>query len=79
MAGGDASLLNVARSALLSGVKNDLDTVRYRQDIIQDSIKNPTVVRELYNVAAETIEIQRQHYFGIFTNYPGGILTLSSP
>jgi DNA mismatch repair ATPase MutS len=70
----DSFLFRVARSALLSGVHNDLDTILYRQEIVKDSLRNPSVVRDLYNIAVETVEAQKTRYFGIFTRYPGGVL-----
>jgi DNA mismatch repair ATPase MutS len=64
----------VARTALLSGLANDVDTILYRQEILKDTLKNPAVVRELYAIAVETIERKKRYYFGIFTKYPAGIL-----
>jgi DNA mismatch repair ATPase MutS len=73
MALGDDLLFDVAEKAVLSSV-NDLDTILYRQNILKDCLKNPSVVREIYDVAVETIERKKGTYFGIFTRYPGGIL-----
>ena len=36
MADDDEFLFNVARTALLSGLQNDIDTVLYRQEIVKD-------------------------------------------
>ena len=70
MAGKDEFLFNVARKALLSGLQNDVGTVLYRQEILKDCLRNPTVVRALYDLVDETIETKRHGRFGIFSRYP---------
>jgi hypothetical protein len=45
MAGDDEFLLHVARTALLAGPQNDLDTVLYRQEIVKDCMSNAAVIR----------------------------------
>lgn len=74
MAGDDGLIYDVAQAALMGGVDNDADTVRYRQALLMDAIRNPDVVRELYQLTAAALEGKRHHYFGIFLNYPSGIL-----
>lgn len=74
MASGDEFLLDVARKALLSGLRNDVDAILYRQEIVKDCLKNPVVVRELYALAVEAIERRNRQWFGIFGNHPGSIL-----
>ena len=74
MAGDDDSLLEVARNALFSGLRNDVDTILYRQEILKDCLKNPAIVRELYDLAVETIETRMNRWLGIFSRFPSGIL-----
>ena len=74
MAGDDPFLLEVARRALLAGLSNDVDTVLYRQAILKDCLKNPAVVRQLYDLAVETIEGRKKHWWGISSQFPGSIL-----
>jgi len=75
MAGEDAFLFDVTRAALLSGIDNDIGTVLYRQDVMDDCMNHPAVVRELYGLAAEAISRkERGAYFGFVGRYPGGIL-----
>jgi DNA mismatch repair ATPase MutS len=69
----DKILLEVARKVVLSTL-SDVDAIRYRQDILKDCLKNAAIVREMYNLAAESIEKEQKHYLGIFTNYPSTIL-----
>jgi DNA mismatch repair ATPase MutS len=76
MALGDEFLFEVARKAVLSG-ENDLDTILYRQNILKDCLKNPSVVRDIYDIAVESIESQKKHYWGIFNRYPSSILSNS--
>lgn len=74
MAGGDEFLLDIAQKAILSGLQNNEDTILYRQPILKDSLKNPAVVRALYNLAVEAIEAKKKQWFGILGRYPGAIL-----
>jgi len=73
MALDDEFLFDVARKAVLSSL-DDLDTIRYRQNILKDCLKNPSIIREIYQIPIESIENKHKHWFGIFSNYPSGIL-----
>ncbi len=73
MAHGDKFLLEVARQALLAGVDTP-DVIRYRQDVLRDCLENPAVVREIYRIPTEAIEIKQREWMGIFSHYPSGIL-----
>ena len=72
MAGDDALISEVARAALLAG--GDLDTIRYRQDILSDCLRNGAVVRELYQLALEATDRRRHPYFRLIGRFPSGIL-----
>jgi len=75
MAGQDEFLFDVARTALLSGLKNDADTIIYRQEVVSDGLKNPAAVRQLYDLAVEAIERKRKgRYWGFLSRHPGSIL-----
>jgi len=74
MAGDDKFLFDVARKALLSGLRNDVDTILYRQEIVKDCLKNPAAVRELYDLTVETIEGTRNHQWGISSHFPSSML-----
>jgi DNA mismatch repair ATPase MutS len=73
---GDDFLLEVARKAVLSSL-NDLDTILYRQNILQDCVKNSSIVRDIYNIAVESIENKRKHYWGLSSRYPSSTLHYS--
>ena len=74
MAGDDEFLFDVARKALLSGLRNDVDTILYRQEIVKDCLKNPAVVRELYNLTVVTIARAKKDWWGMSSHYPGSML-----
>lgn len=74
MANDDEFLLDVAWKAVLTGLDNDVDTILYRQAILQDCLNNPDIVRALYDLSVEAIEIREKSWLGIFSNYPGATL-----
>lgn len=76
MAKGDRFLYHIARQALLCSL-NDLETIRYRQDILRDCLKNAEIIRELYQISIESVENKRKHHLGIFSKYPSSILSTS--
>jgi DNA mismatch repair ATPase MutS len=76
MALGDEFVFDVARKAVLSSL-SDLDTILYRQNILKDCLKNPAVIRDIYNIAVESIQGERKIYWGIFREYPETILRRS--
>jgi DNA mismatch repair ATPase MutS len=73
MALDDKFLFEVVKPAVLSGLNNDLDTILYRQDVLKDCLKNPLVIKNVYDIAGESIEAEKKHYYGFF-KYPGSIL-----
>lgn len=77
MALGDEFLLDVANKGILSGLDNDGETIRYRQQIVQDCLNNPSVIREMYAIAVESIESERKAYWGFLSKYPSAILNRS--
>ena len=74
MSGGDEFLLGVAKQALLSGL-TDPASIRYRQEVLKDCLKNASVVREIYRIPIESIENKRRGWMSILTRYPSGILS----
>ncbi len=76
MAEGDATVGAVVQRAMLCGVM-DLKLILYRQDILGDARKHPSVVRELYAVAASAIEDEKKTYLGLYSNYSRAILIRS--
>jgi DNA mismatch repair ATPase MutS len=73
MALGDERILEVAKRTVLGGV-NDLDTIHYRQDILRDCLNNAAIVRNIFELATESIEEERKKgYWGVF-RFPGSVL-----
>ncbi|MHB1276535.1 MAG: MutS-related protein, partial [Candidatus Humimicrobiaceae bacterium] len=74
MAFGDSFLHDTARKVVLYSL-NDSKTILYRQNILKDCIKNSAIVRNIYDITIETIEIRRKNYLGgMFSNHPSSIL-----
>jgi MutS domain V len=74
MARGDALVFEVSKRVMLLGFDNGLETIRYRQNILQDCLNHPDVVRQLYAVAVDAMEKQKKHYLGVFARYPDSVL-----
>ncbi len=74
MAQDDDCVFEVARKVILAGVKGDLETIRYRQAVLQDCLDHPAVVRELYTVAVEALAAQKRRYLGFLARYPDSVL-----
>jgi DNA mismatch repair ATPase MutS len=74
MARGDQLVSEVSKRVILLGFDNGLETIRYRQSVLQDCLNQPFVVRELYAVAVDAMEKQKRHYLGIFARYPDSVL-----
>lgn len=74
MAHGDAVIAEVAREAVLASV-TDIDTILYRQAILNDCIENAEVIRAIYSLALETLAAERRAFLlGRFGRTPGSVL-----
>lgn len=74
MALGDPFLFEVAKTVVLSSL-TDLDTIRYRQQILQDCLKHAPIVREMYALAVEAIAREKKVWgWGFLSKYPNSIL-----
>lgn len=76
MARDDEFLYAVAKSAVLSSV-TDPNAIVYRQQILQDCLKNASIVRKIYALAVETIDREKKNYWSILRDYPDAILSRS--
>ena len=45
MAGDDEFCYEVAQKAVLSGLRNDVETILYRQEVVKDCLREPAAVR----------------------------------
>lgn len=73
MARGDRFVKNVGKKAMLVGLR-DVDGITYRQDVLKDCIKNPSIVRTIYHIPIELNEKKKNHWWGIFTRRPSSTL-----
>jgi MutS domain V len=77
MSGGDKFLDEVVRKAVLASTA-DLGTIGYRQAILKDGLRREAAIRQMYDLAVETLEMERKNYLGGFGfHYAGGILSRS--
>ena len=77
MAAGDAFLLEIARKAIFSLLR-EVPEVLYRQEVLRDCIANPAIVRNLYRLAVETIEREKKEYWALLSGgNPGYLLRRS--
>jgi DNA mismatch repair ATPase MutS len=67
MAQGDKFIAEVAMKAVLSGVYNDVNTILYRQNILSDSLKNASIIKEMYKISVEAIESNKKSYLSEFS------------
>ncbi len=74
MGGDDEFLRDAARGALLATDAADVATVRFRQDVMKDTVARPGAVRALYALAVEAFERSRRGYFGYMARSPGTTL-----
>lgn len=73
MAGEDAVVRDVATRTILNPLI-DIDAIIYRQDMLRDALANRDIVRSIYAIAVEAIELEHKNYYGIISHYPGIIL-----
>ena len=59
MADGDEFLFETAKRAVLSGL-TDPDAIVYRQQVLRDCLEHPEIVRQLYDLAVQALDNERQ-------------------
>jgi DNA mismatch repair ATPase MutS len=74
MAGGDEFLFEVAQRALLSGLRNDVETILYRQEVLKDCLRNPAEVKQLYNLTVEAVEGTKRLWWDLSGRYTASVL-----
>ena len=78
MAGDDQFLFEVARRTLVSAVNEPVEPILYRQDVLDDCLRNRALVREIYDLTVETIRLEHKEYSrSSFWNSAGSILNQS--
>jgi len=76
MSVGDEFLYEVAKVAFLSSV-TDIDTIRYRQHVFSDCLKNAQILKNIYQIATDAITAERTNTSWFFTRSPSSILSQS--
>ncbi|OCC05455.1 DNA mismatch repair protein MutS [Labrys sp. WJW] len=77
MAQKDSFVHDIVKVAVLAAANNTIAEISYRQAILLDSLKNPTVIRNLYDLAVEAIEREKKAYWGLFRDSPDTVLQRS--
>jgi DNA mismatch repair ATPase MutS len=75
MAAGDRYLYDLARKVVLAGLR-DPGQIRYRQRVLADCTEHPQVARQLYDLAVDAIEGERDVWRN-FTRDPDLALSMS--
>ena len=73
MAVGDRFLFEVVKKTVLFSL-HDIETILYRQDILKDCLKNSAIVRNIYDIAVDSIESKKKHYYWFSGRYPSSTL-----
>lgn len=74
MAREDEFLFDVAKKAVFSSLDTP-EAIRYRQAVLKDCLKNPTIAREIYSIPIEATDRKHRHWMGIFSRYPSSVLS----
>jgi DNA mismatch repair ATPase MutS len=76
MAAGDKFLFEVASRAVLSSMA-DPEAIVYRQQVLADCLAQPSVVRQIYQLAVEAIVGEKRNFFSLFRASPDSVLRRS--
>ena len=76
MAQGDEFLSQAVRQIVLSSL-DDIATIVYRQEVLSDCLKHPTVIRQIYQIPLEYLERKRKQWLWISPRHssPNSILS----
>ncbi|MCG6972391.1 MAG: hypothetical protein LJE66_04530 [Desulfobacterales bacterium] len=74
MALGDEFIFEVAKKAVIGAMNTDLETIRYRQGILKDCLKNSAIVRDIYQIPIESMKNKKKHWYSIFSSSPSALL-----
>lgn len=74
MGAGDEFVWEVAQQAILCALHNNMDTILYRQAVLGDCLRNPVVVRNLYDLMTAIGEEVRRQWWSTSSEYPSSML-----
>ena len=72
----DSLILEAFQAAFFSSLHRP-EQIIYRQNILQDCVRNPEIVRQLYDLANETIHRQQKERLWFTTQFLGNLFTNS--
>ncbi len=76
MSGEDDFLCDISKTAILCSLKSK-EEVLYRQEILKDCLKNPDIIKEIYNLAIKSLAKKQENWLGVFGRYPASLLSSS--
>lgn len=76
MAQGDKSILKAVKGAVFTSLTSRAE-ILYRQEILKDCLKNPEVVRELYDIAGAAIKKRQEQWWGFHSMFLSSTLSSS--
>ena len=74
MARGNDFVLEISEKAILSKDISGKDTTLYRQQILNDCLQNQAVIRDIFKLANEAIENEKNNRWGYIRYYPNSVL-----
>lgn len=75
MANEDEFLLKIVSAAILSSSANDKKTVQWRQDILKDCLNHEDIIRSLYAITLEPIQIRKSMFLISSGRHPSLMLS----
>ncbi len=72
----DDFLFEISKKTILCSLKSE-EEVLYRQEILKDCLKNPNIIKDIYNLTIKAIDKKQEKWFGIFGRYPTSLLSSS--
>ena len=73
MSAGDKELKEISMKIVLNPLRQ-LKTIGYRQKVIEDSLKNSDIIREIYNKFKKSVLQAKEHHFWMGSSNPEYIL-----
>jgi hypothetical protein len=76
MAAGDEFLFNVGKQIVLDSL-TDPEAIAYRQRVLADCLDQPSIVRQMYDIAVDALQSERKVWGFVFRDSPDRMLSRS--
>ena len=76
MAREDRFILDIVKKGILNEL-HDLSEIKYRQDVLSDCLEFPLVIKQLYQIPIQIMEIKRKNWLLLSSRNPTGLLRTS--